>query len=96
MQCFHFSNKNLNHNQPTIVINLNGDEVPAAGVVGDADPALIELEAGYLADVDVVWPVGEDGVKGHAQSSPQRHQDRQHSGQHPWSIIAHMRGFQDL
>ena len=40
--------------QPTLVINLYGDEVPAAGVVGDADPALVELEAGYLADVDVV------------------------------------------
>ena len=51
--------------QPTLVIYLYGDEVAAAWVVGDADAALVQLEAGYLADVDVVGPVGQEAMQGH-------------------------------
>ena len=69
-----------------MIVNLDGNEVStrvSAGLVSDADPTLVQLEAGYLADVDEVGPVGEDGVQGHPQAGPQRHQDGQHSGQHP-------------
>ena len=73
----------------TMIVNLDGNEVStrvSAGLVSDADPTLVQLETGYLADVDVVGPVGEDGVESDAQPCPQRHQDRQDRGQHSWMI----------
>ena len=72
-----------------MIVNLDGNEVStrvSAGLVSDTDPTLVQLETGDLADVDVVGPVGKDGVESDAQPCPQRHQDRQDRGQHSWMI----------
>ena len=74
----------------TLVINVDGDQVRvaplSAGLVGDADAVVVQLEAGDLADVDVAGPVGEDGVEGDAQASAKRHQDGQHRAQHSSTV----------